>query len=327
MASAGRVRAPAFAKVNLSLLVLHKRGDGYHEIRTVMQTVSLADRIEIEWTPDAPSGVNVAATVPIEGKNLAASAAENVLRELRLRGSVTVRIDKRIPMGAGLGGGSSDAAAVLLALPVLCRRAIAADRLAAMAAELGSDVPFFLTGGTALATGRGTEVYPLPEAHHGEALLVKPAAGVATAGAYAALNRPVTELTSPEADSKIGRFQSLVRMLDCPETGESWKSFSENDFEAAVLPRQPELAEMVKRLGEARADLVRMTGSGSALFALFRSRIGRERAGRRIKASFPGALTEPVRFVTRKEYRAAWRKALGGRMEVGAWPPRGRDDS
>ncbi|MEZ5353194.1 MAG: 4-(cytidine 5'-diphospho)-2-C-methyl-D-erythritol kinase [Bryobacteraceae bacterium] len=322
-----RVRVPAYAKVNLSLLVLHKQPTGFHELRTVLQTVSLTDRLDIEFTPGVRTNVEVASDTPIEGPNLAASAADRVLEALRIRGRVRIGLQKKIPMGAGMGGGSSDAAAVLLALPVMCGKAIEAGRLHDMAAALGSDVPFFLMGGTALGIGRGTELYPLAGPGPAPALMVKPEAGVATAGAYAALGRPVTELTSPEALRKMKRFQLLAQVLDCPDAPETWKSLCENDFEAAVFPRHPELAQMARALRRLGAEMARMTGSGSALFALFRNGGERDAACVSIRERFPGARVEPIRLLSRGQYRAGWRRALGDRIEGKEWPPRGRNFS
>jgi 4-diphosphocytidyl-2-C-methyl-D-erythritol kinase len=320
-------RVPAFAKINLSLLVLHKRGDGYHELRTIFQTVSLADWLEIEYTPQAAGAVEVTSTVPVEGKNLAATAAERLLEELGARGRVRIAVDKRVPLGAGMGGGSSDAAAVLLALPALMGRKLAGDRLTEIAAGIGSDVPFFLTGGTALGIGRGTELYPVASARAAHVLVVKPEAPVSTAGAYAALGRPVGELTSPEALRKIGRFQVLARVLDCPDAPEAWKSLCENDFEAVVFPRHPDLARMERSLCRLGAKPARMTGSGSAMFAVFSTREQREHAAVAMRKQYPGALVRPVRFVSRGEYRAAWRRALGTGAKESVWPPSGRNGS
>ena len=155
-------RVRALAKINLDLRVLGKRPDGFHELRTVFQTISLADTLDIAFTPGRRTEIALEDALHIED-NLVKRAARMATDAMRITGRVEMRLVKRIPMGAGLGGGSSDAAAVLLSLPVLARRAIALPKLSAIAAELGSDVPFFLLGGTAAGIGRGTEVYPLPD--------------------------------------------------------------------------------------------------------------------------------------------------------------------
>ncbi|MCP5114812.1 MAG: 4-(cytidine 5'-diphospho)-2-C-methyl-D-erythritol kinase, partial [bacterium] len=157
-----RARLKALAKINLSLKVLGKRPDGYHELRTVFQTISLGDTLEMSYEPARRSRVELESTVDISD-NLVVRAARLVMDAARMKGLVSFRLTKRIPLGGGMGGGSSDAAAVLLALPVLAGKDVPYEQLAEMALELGSDVPFFLLGGTALGMGRGEELYPLPE--------------------------------------------------------------------------------------------------------------------------------------------------------------------
>src|SRR5947209_1552150 len=146
MAYTRRARIRALAKINLDLRVLDRRPDGYHELRTIFQTISLSDRLDLAFTPRRSTAIALHSDVDIPG-NLAAKAVRLCLDELRLTGDVELRLEKRIPLGAGLGGGSSDAAAVLLALPVLAGGVIPMERLIAVARELGSDVPFFLVGG------------------------------------------------------------------------------------------------------------------------------------------------------------------------------------
>ena len=141
-----RVRLRALGKINLSLRVLGKRPDGYHELRTIFQTISLGDRLDITYAPARKTTVTVESSIEIPD-NLAERAARRVMEETRAAGDVTIRLLKRIPLGSGMGGGSSDAAAVLLALPVLTGRELSLDRLTNLAAELGSDVPFFFVGG------------------------------------------------------------------------------------------------------------------------------------------------------------------------------------
>ncbi len=153
-----RVRLRSLAKVNLDLRVLHKRADGFHELRTVFQTISLADTIDIEYEPARRTVLELDDPLAIPD-NLILRAARAALDAMKVHARVRFRLQKRIPMGGGLGGGSSNAAAVLLALPVLAGRRIPFDRLLDLGGELGSDVPFFLTGGTAVAIGRGTEFY------------------------------------------------------------------------------------------------------------------------------------------------------------------------
>ncbi|MGH9661383.1 MAG: 4-(cytidine 5'-diphospho)-2-C-methyl-D-erythritol kinase, partial [Bryobacteraceae bacterium] len=181
-----RVRVRAFGKINLDLRVLHRRADGYHEIRTVLQTISLADTIDIAFTRSRETAVSVESTI---ADTLMTRAAHAALEEMKLTARVEMKLRKAIPVGGGLGGGSSDAAAVLRALPALARRKIPPDRLHALAATIGSDVPFFLIGGTAAGFGRGELIYPLPDGPRRWVLVVAPGIEVSTAEAYRALDR------------------------------------------------------------------------------------------------------------------------------------------
>src|SRR5947209_6226612 len=157
---ARRARLRSLAKINLSLRVLHKRPDGYHELRTIFQTVSLADTIDAEFTPGRGAHIDLASDIDVPAAdNLITRAAQVLFDGLKIRGHARFRLTKRIPMGGGLGGGSSNAAAILLALPALAGRNPSIPELADYAAQLGSDVPYFLYGRAALGLGGGTELY------------------------------------------------------------------------------------------------------------------------------------------------------------------------
>ena len=251
------VTVPAYAKINLGLRVLGKRPDGFHELRTVFQTISLADRLTITYEPAARTEITVEG-MPDVPDNLAARAAAAVLSELRLKASVHIHIEKRIPMGAGLGGGSSDAAAILQALPILAGCPIPMPRLFQLAAPLGSDVPFFLLGGTALGLGRGEELYPLPNLPPLEGVLITPNIHVSTPDAYRALSPTLTD-----SANKLASFQESVRQpLVEPLV---------NDFEAVVFAQHPQLAALKASLLSKGAYQALMSGSGSSVFALFKS--------------------------------------------------------
>src|SRR6516164_8218268 len=155
------LRLRSFAKINLDLRVLNRRADAYHELRTVFQTISLADTIDIEYRR-GPTRIEIKSNLNIPD-NLIVRAADSVLRATGRSGRFDFVLHKRIPVGGGLGGGSSNAATVLLALPFLLRKPLPMEKLMELGAGLGSDVPFFLLGGTAIGLGRGTELYPLPE--------------------------------------------------------------------------------------------------------------------------------------------------------------------
>ncbi|MGB9609739.1 MAG: 4-(cytidine 5'-diphospho)-2-C-methyl-D-erythritol kinase [Bryobacteraceae bacterium] len=308
-----RAAVPSFAKVNLSLKVLGRRPDGYHELRTVFQTVGLADRIEFEFSP-ARRGLQIELDDPLGiENNLVLRAARLFCESERVRGRLRMRLLKRIPMGAGLGGGSGNAASVLLALGPLTGRNADPRRLHALAASLGSDVPFFLYGGTAVGLGRGEELYPLPDAPAWPALILAPDLHVSTAEAYRALGRP--ELTSPVDSRKLDVFQSFV-----------WRgqylSGAENDFEAAVFALHPELKRWKRKLERLGAQSARLSGSGAALFGVFPDRA-------KLQGALPQFSTEPLKvfsttLLSRRQYRARIGSSLREHAVANTWPPRSR---
>jgi 4-diphosphocytidyl-2-C-methyl-D-erythritol kinase len=258
-----RVVLKAYAKINLGLSVLGRRQDGYHELRTIYQSISLADRIEVRLAPG--SGVRLTNLgpfrVPAGRENLAVRAAEAALRELRLRRQVVITLEKLIPPGSGLGGGSSDAAAVLHAVAHLSRKALPQHRLVRLASDLGSDVPFFLVGGRALGVGRGEEVYPLPDLPRRNTVVLCPNEPVNTTEAYRLLGRPL--LTASRARPTIELFCSGVSESDLQ---------MKNDFERLVFRRYPRLAGAKQFLLDSGAEAAALSGSGSAVFGLFEDR-------------------------------------------------------
>jgi 4-diphosphocytidyl-2-C-methyl-D-erythritol kinase len=311
------VRVRAYAKLNLGLRVLYKRPDGYHEIRTVFQTISLADHIEISFTPARTTRITVAGTPEIPD-NLVERAARLVMESLSIHGNASFHLKKHIPTGAGLGGGSSDAAAVLLALPPLARKALAADKLFMLAEQLGSDVPFFLQGGTALGLGRGEELYPLPDLPAAHGLLVVPEIHSSTADAYRDLS---PRLTSIPLQNKLNSFQQQVWRGG----GNGLIAADDNDFEGVVFGRYPELRQIKEQLLHFGAKPAAMTGSGSAIFGIFAKTGQLERA----KKLFLDGRQEdkavfPISFLSRAQYRSAWRRALKLHVEGTLWPPRNR---
>jgi len=301
-----RARVRALAKINLDLRVLARRPDGYHELRTIFQTISLADTLEIAFTPARRSTIDLEDAHQIPD-NLVVRAARLTLDAMRVAGRVEMALDKRIPMGAGLGGGSSDAAAVLLALPALAGRSLALSTLHHLAQQLGSDVPFFLLGGRAAAIGRGTELFPLPDAAARPGIVVAPGVHVATAQAYRDLSE---RLTAESQEEKLRSFQRHAWGLDPAAAGA-------NDFEPVVFEREPRLAALKRRLARAGASPAMMTGSGSALFGLFPTRAEAGRARQR----FDGVETFPVSLVGRTRYRRLWWRWLAPHVEAGVWPP------
>jgi 4-diphosphocytidyl-2-C-methyl-D-erythritol kinase len=313
----------SFAKINLDLRVLHRRADGFHELRTVFQTVSLADRLSISFERARRTEVSLEGNVDIPD-NLVMRAARAVLESARLAARVSFRLDKRIPMGAGLGGGSSNAAAVLLALPVLAGVALPLERLVALGGELGSDVPFFLYGGTALGLGRGTELYPLGDVATRAGVLVAPNVHVSTAEAYRDLGRePLGALTTGARGFDTVTFRSLIWSLAESASSGRWTSLCANDFEGVVFQRHPVLLRIKRNLAAKGARPALMTGSGSAVFGLFDS--PDEAAEARVALESRKGLDAKVfaiSLLSRRRYRALWRKQLAEHInDVIAWPP------
>ena len=303
-------RVPAYAKLNRGLRVLYRRPDGYHEIRTVFQTISLADRLDITFSRARTTRITIDGAPEIPD-NLINRAAHLVLEAMRVQGDILFDLKKNIPTGAGLGGGSSDAAAVLLALPVLAGKTLPGERLHEIAIQLGSDVPFFLHGGTALGMGRGEELYPLPELPAARSLLVAPQIHSSTAEAYRDLS---PRLTSIPLQNKLSSFQQEIwRGVTSGSIG-----VDENDFEEIVFARHRELRQIKERLLHFGAKPAAMTGSGSAIFGIFADAKQLERA----QKLFLNQAVLPISFVSRAQYRSAWRRALKLHVEGTLWPPR-----
>ena len=290
------LRIPAFAKINLCLHVLGRRPDGYHELRTVFQTISLHDTLELElirrpgvWLEtDEPR-------LPVGRENLVARALTALRSELKLRSGVQAHLEKRIPIARGLGGGSSDAAAALLGLLHLTRQRLSLERLVEIAASLGADVPFFLFGGRALGVGRGDEIYPLPDDRKRSVVVVSPRdIAVSTREAYARLD---SRLTKGRAASRLWSFCALC--WSAQETSLA------NDFEGTVFRRHPRLAKLKRGLLRRGAAEAALAGSGSAVFGIFRS----PAQARRAAQGFPKDQVFIVETLAREEYRRAMGRA------------------
>jgi len=292
---AARLRLRSLAKINLDLRVLHKRGDGFHEIRTVFQTISLADTIEIEYRAGR-ARVDIVSNLNISG-NIIERAADMVLGAIGRTGQLRFVLKKRIPLGGGLGGGSSNAATVLLGLPRLLGKPLPLGKLWELAAELGSDVPFFLLGGTALGIGRGHEIYPLPDVPQRPALVVAPGIHVSTPDAYRALGRGTAE--EPSADS-IQAFLPVAWAVGAS----GWT----NDFEPVVFREHPQLKSIKGKLLKLGARPAMMSGSGSSVFGVFETVQGRDLAAASIGNERNRVY--PVTIVSRSQYRALWRRQL-----------------
>jgi 4-diphosphocytidyl-2-C-methyl-D-erythritol kinase len=297
------VRIPSFAKINLRLDILGKRADGYHELRTIFQTVSLHDELRLR----ASHGLGISLTIrgneslsrePVE-KNLAYRAVDELRRELKIRAGVEIELRKTIPSGGGLGGGSSNAAAALFGYLRLTGRTLPMSVLIDLAASLGADVPIFLFGGRALGVGRGDEIYPLPDIDKLLLLMVVPRnIRVPTPDAFRWLNAPVRNaatLTKLAADPKLWEFCAL-----------SWSaqgSGLSNDFEKPVFKRYNRLDQIKRVLLQKGAAEASLAGSGSAVFGVFPS----PAMARRAAVGFPHDQTFVCETISRDRYLRAVR--------------------
>jgi 4-diphosphocytidyl-2-C-methyl-D-erythritol kinase len=272
------VRAAAFAKINLSLTIRGIRRDGYHDLTTTLQTIALHDRLTFT-SSDGPFEIRCDdPRCPVDRSNLVWRAAEEIWRAARRRGApagVRVSLRKRIPLEAGLGGGSSDAAAALRALARLWRVTLTPEALHRIAKRIGADVPFFLHGGTARGTGRGDRLRLLEDRPSAWVALVVPAFGVSTKAAYAWWDE------------------------------ERLRSESRNDLQPVVAARHPEIAALVAELKAAGATDAAMSGSGSAVFGLFDRRRDAQSAARALAGTSRRVFTS--RTLGRGEFRAAAR--------------------
>ena len=279
----GLVKLRAHAKINLDIQVGARRADGLHELRTIMQSVDLHDTLTLRTT-EGYCRIRCSATgVPQDENNLVWRAVRALWIALGRSGEprgVTVTIVKRIPVAAGLGGGTSDAVAVLRGM---CRLwGVAADSpfLTNIAAELGADGPFFLVGGTALGIGRGEDVYPLVELPRYWVVIAAPPRGVLTAAAYRwlALDRSVSFHRGQSRERQKRRPPPLIgASIDLDAL--------KNDLEQPVSRRRPEIRDAVQLLADAGAQVAAMTGSGSAVFALFSRRAPAAEAARRVRST------------------------------------------
>ncbi|HEY7292010.1 MAG TPA: 4-(cytidine 5'-diphospho)-2-C-methyl-D-erythritol kinase [Vicinamibacterales bacterium] len=266
-------RARAFAKINLSLRVVGTRPDGYHELRTIFQSIGLHDTLTVRSTSGPFRLTCSDPSCPEDASNLVWRAAEAVWEASKRRGGlrdVAIHIEKRIPMQAGLGGGSSDAAAAIRLLGA--RWKVPDDRQRAIGAALGADVPYFFEGGTALGLNRGDQIVPLLERQPAWVVVAVPTFGISTKEAFA-------------------WFDRLPRRLrDAPSAA--------NDLQRAVERRHPEVGRFTKVLRRQGAELAAMSGSGSAVFGLFRRRIDADRAAVALGTRARATVASRV-FVTR----------------------------
>jgi len=299
------VRIPSFAKINLRLDILGKRADGYHELRTIFQTVSLHDELRLRTTKSSEISLTIHGNEELARelvrKNLAYRAVEALRSELKIRRGVELELHKTIPSGGGLGGGSSNAAAALFGYLQLVGGKLPMAVLLELAASLGADVPIFLFGGRALGAGRGDEIYPLPDIAKLALLIVAPRdIRVPTPDAFRWLNAPLRNaatLTKLAADPKLWEFCAL-----------SWSAQGNglsNDFEKPVFKRYNRLDQIKRVLLQKGAAEASLAGSGSAVFGVFPS----PTMARRAAVGFPHDLTFVCETISRDRYLRAVKSA------------------
>ena len=295
------VRADAYAKINLALDITGKRPDGYHEIKSVMQELSLHDHVDLEINADpfVKLFVTGAGTeIPTDVTNAAVKAA-NLMREtFRIPEGVSIHITKRIPAAAGLGGGSADAAAVIRGMNALFGLGLDTGRMAELGAKIGADVPFCVPGGTALAEGIGEKLTALPAMPEFSVLLVKPSEGVSTKEAYEAFDT-LPSVPHPDVDGAAALLRGK------PEKNAQWlKAFRNhcgNVLEAAAGEKLPVIPEIRTALEENGAEFCMMSGSGSCVYGLFTEETKAWEAAEKMKESFADLPEEkkPEIIVTR----------------------------
>ncbi|MGH9520855.1 MAG: 4-(cytidine 5'-diphospho)-2-C-methyl-D-erythritol kinase [Terriglobales bacterium] len=319
MAPEHRLRARACAKINLGLKIVRHRDDGFHELRTVFQTVALADRLELVHRAGRVLDVElrVRGDAPAGEGNIAHRALRLAADAFHLRGQFSLELDKRIPIGAGLGGGSSDAAAVIRLLAHISGpKAAPLHRQLQLAAELGSDVAPFLLGGSVLGLGRGEEVYSLPDLAPWHAVIAMPAGHtVSTPNAFADWDR--RQLTAAGGSGTIIEFCSLLEQVlpafrplfhkgrnrGAHIRASKVQAGLENDFEAGVLSLAPDFPRIHQQLKQAGAAWVSLSGSGSAQFGLFAEIESAQRVAALLARKHRVWRT---RLVSRAEYRRRW---------------------
>jgi len=285
---------PSFAKINLVLRVLGRREDGFHEIVTLLQTISLQDTLSFEPLDD---GVELACNdpkIPLDENNLIVKAARALQDELRIKHGARIELRKSIPMGGGLGGGSSNAAVALIGLSRLWSPEVSIHKLHEVAAAIGSDVPFFLQGGTALATGTGTKIETRSDLSIGPMMVVTPDVQVSTQGAYADLR--ATSLTSEDAERILLNYRF--------EADEGF--WMVNDFEKSVFAVFPEVAGVKATLLELGATNALMSGSGASVFGIFENE-----ETRRTTLKALGERTDWRSFAVAAVSRSEYREKLG----------------
>ena len=308
------VAVRSFAKINIGLEIGSRRQDGFHALHTLYQTVAVHDRLRLDVVRG--TGIEIRSKnkrIPEDESNTCWRMAERAMKALKLRGRVVIQVEKALPLQGGLGGASSNAVATLLAL----------ERLAA---DLGSDLPLFLIGGTVLGVGRGEEVYPMPDLPTLDCVIVTPEVGISTPQAFAdwdarkqgagSRRQEAEKLTAENGSDRLNWFSRAVyAWLSASSTGvpaqesgnraealllDLVRAGIENDFEQVVFPQHPELRAVKRDLEREGAAYASLSGSGSAVYGLFKSQDQAKKAATRLSAAGVSAIA--AKTLTRREY-------------------------
>jgi 4-diphosphocytidyl-2-C-methyl-D-erythritol kinase len=307
----------SFAKVNIGLRIGPRRADGFHHLRTVYQTIALHDRIRVELVRG--TGIEIRSKdrrVPDDETNTCWRIAERAMKALKARGRVVIQLDKNLPVQGGMGGASSNAVATLLALERAADQQLPPEDRMRLAAEVGSDLPLFLVGGTVLGTGRGEEVYPIEDLPPLDCVVVTPDVAISTPRAFSDWDARNSKLTEESGSDKLNEFsRSVFAWLRGSSTGVPAKGSGnraeallldlvragiENDFEDVVFPQHSELRAIKRALERAGAAYASLSGSGSTLYGLFKSADAAHHAASRLSAE--GLAATATRTLTRREY-------------------------
>jgi 4-diphosphocytidyl-2-C-methyl-D-erythritol kinase len=290
---------PSFAKINLSLRVLGRRTDGYHELRTVFQTISLRDQLTFRALDDSRLELVCdycdSDGVPTNDSNLIIRAAKLLRERFNVERGAWVALEKMIPAGGGLGGGSSNAAVALIGLARLWEIETTRDELIELSATLGADAPFFFTGGRALGTGRGDQIAPLADAPRSSLIIIAPRVKISTAEAYASLRAPALTKNFAPVNLLVSRKEANFY--------DSLPAALANDFEPAIFRQHPEIERARDSLVAAGATAALLSGSGSSVFGIFENRDGVERARVRLRVE-DGWRVFAGETVAREDYRS-----------------------
>jgi len=308
----------SFAKINIGLEIGPRRADGFHALRTVYQTVAVHDRLCVEVTRG--TGIEIRSNdprVPLDETNTCWRMVGHAMKALKGRGRVMVQIEKGLPIQGGLGGASSNAVATLLAIERALGKQLPTEERLRLAAEVGSDLPLFLVGGTVLGLRRGEEVYPLEDLPELDCVIVTPEIGVSTPQAFADWDakQEAGKLTGTSASVTLKSSHALSAWLSGSSTGVPAKRSGdraeallldlvragiENDFESVVFPQHPELSSVKRALEREGAGYASLSGSGSTVYGLFKSRQLARRAVSALNAERMPAVA--TRTLTRREY-------------------------